>query len=81
MVITTTTTTITTPPPPSNNQPHKRRRYLLFAADPYEVISFKVPNVEVEKTEGKLFTHCESCFGAPNRAPWQPPCALHAAVA
>jgi len=34
-------------------------RYLLFAADPYEVIAFKVPNVEVDKTEGRLFTHCE----------------------
>lgn len=35
------------------------RRYLLFAADPYEVIAFKVPNVEVDKSEGRLFTHCE----------------------
>jgi splicing factor 3A subunit 2 len=31
--------------------------YLLFAAEPYEVISFKVPNAEVDKSEGKLFTH------------------------
>lgn len=31
--------------------------YLLFAAEPYEVISFKVPNAEVDKSDGKLFTH------------------------
>ena len=31
--------------------------YLLFAAEPYEVIAFKVPNSEVDKSEGKLFTH------------------------
>jgi hypothetical protein len=36
-----------------------RRRYLLFAAEPYEVIAFKVPNVEVEKAEGRLITHCK----------------------
>eukprot|EP00195_Chlamydomonas_chlamydogama_P011894 CAMPEP_0202891226 /NCGR_PEP_ID=MMETSP1392-20130828/1340_1 /ASSEMBLY_ACC=CAM_ASM_000868 /TAXON_ID=225041 /ORGANISM="Chlamydomonas chlamydogama, Strain SAG 11-48b" /LENGTH=247 /DNA_ID=CAMNT_0049574915 /DNA_START=185 /DNA_END=924 /DNA_ORIENTATION=+ len=35
----------------------KNYMYLLFAADPYEVISFKVPNHEVDKTEGRLFTH------------------------
>lgn len=35
----------------------KAYMYLLFAADPYEVIAFKVPNVEVDKTEGRLFTH------------------------
>lgn len=35
----------------------KNYMYLLFAADPYETISFKVPNSEVDKSEGKLFTH------------------------
>mmetsp|Transcript_34701 Transcript_34701/g.87814 ORF Transcript_34701/g.87814 Transcript_34701/m.87814 type:complete len:278 (-) Transcript_34701:479-1312(-) len=35
----------------------KNWMYLLFAADPYEVIAFKVPNVEVDKSEGRLFTH------------------------
>ncbi|GAX73573.1 hypothetical protein CEUSTIGMA_g1024.t1 [Chlamydomonas eustigma] len=35
----------------------KNYMYLLFAAEPYEVISFKVPNAEVDKSEGKLFTH------------------------
>lgn len=32
--------------------------YLLFAADPYEVVAFKVPCAEVDKTAGRLFTHC-----------------------
>lgn len=37
----------------------KRYQYLLFAADPYEVIAFKVPNVEVDKSGAKFFTHWE----------------------
>ena len=35
----------------------KSYQYLLFAADPYEVISFKIPNAEVTKEEGKFFAH------------------------
>lgn len=31
-------------------------QYLLFHAAPYEVIAFKVPNMEVEKSD-KFFTH------------------------
>jgi Pre-mRNA-splicing factor SF3a complex subunit 2 (Prp11) len=31
-------------------------QYLCFHAAPYEVIAFKVPNMEVEKTD-KFFTH------------------------
>ena len=38
--------------------------YLLFAAEPYEVISFKVPNAEVDKSDGKLFTHWWAGSGA-----------------
>ena len=34
----------------------KKYQYLLFAADPYEVIAFKVPNIEVERNE-KFFSH------------------------
>ncbi len=26
-----------------------RDRYLLFAADPYETIAFKIPNLEIDK--------------------------------
>lgn len=35
----------------------KGYQYLCFAAEPYEVIAFKVPNLEVDKGENKLFTH------------------------
>lgn len=34
----------------------RKYQYLLFAAEPYEVISFKVPNMEIEKT-ATFFTH------------------------
>lgn len=35
----------------------KEWQYLLFAAEPYEVIAFKIPSYEVEKHPEKLFTH------------------------
>ena len=35
----------------------KKYQYLLFSAEPYEVISFKIPNIEVDKTDNKFFTH------------------------
>mmetsp|Transcript_37156 Transcript_37156/g.104872 ORF Transcript_37156/g.104872 Transcript_37156/m.104872 type:complete len:288 (+) Transcript_37156:250-1113(+) len=38
----------------------KTYQYLLFAADPYETISFKIPNQEIDKTAEKLFTHWDS---------------------
>lgn len=39
----------------------RKYQYLLFHAAPYEVIAFKVPNIEVEKTD-KFFTHwCAPC--------------------
>ena len=34
----------------------RRFQFLLFAADPYEVISFKIPNTEVDRSE-RLFSH------------------------
>ncbi|CAG8564670.1 12033_t:CDS:2 [Ambispora gerdemannii] len=37
--------------------PNKAHQYLLFAAEPYETISFKVQSKEVDKGEGKFFTH------------------------
>ena len=37
--------------------PDRRWQYVLFAAEPYETIAFKVPSREVEKTEGKFWTH------------------------
>lgn len=38
----------------------KKYQYLMFAAEPYEVISFKVPNIEIDKTRDRFFTHWES---------------------
>jgi len=37
----------------------KRYQYLVFAAEPYEIIGFKVPNAEVDKDSGdyKFFQH------------------------
>ena len=32
-----------------------QNRYLLFAAEPYETIAFKVPALEIERGEGKPF--------------------------
>lgn len=37
--------------------PDRKWQYLLFAAEPYETIGFKVPSREVEKTEGKFWTY------------------------
>ncbi|EQC35981.1 hypothetical protein SDRG_06723 [Saprolegnia diclina VS20] len=35
----------------------KNFQYLLFACEPYETIAFKVPNLDVDKSEGKFFTN------------------------
>ncbi|CAG9312824.1 unnamed protein product [Blepharisma stoltei] len=32
-----------------------RYQYVLFAADPYEIIAFKVPNMKVDSAEGKYY--------------------------
>lgn len=37
--------------------PDRKWQYLLFAAEPYETIAFKVPSREVEKIETKFWTH------------------------
>jgi len=36
--------------------PNKDFQYILFAAEPYETIAFKIPNVEIDKSEGKFTT-------------------------
>jgi len=36
--------------------PDKNYQYLLFAADPYETIAFKIPNRKIDKGEGKFYT-------------------------
>uniref|UniRef100_A0A1J3D6F6 Splicing factor 3A subunit 2 n=1 Tax=Noccaea caerulescens TaxID=107243 RepID=A0A1J3D6F6_NOCCA len=35
----------------------KNYQYLLFAAEPYEVIAFKVPSTEIDKSTPKFFSH------------------------
>ncbi|XP_019250757.1 PREDICTED: splicing factor 3A subunit 2-like [Nicotiana attenuata] len=35
----------------------KRYQFLLFAAEPYEIISFKVPSTEIDKSTPKFFSH------------------------
>lgn len=35
----------------------KRYQYLLFAADPYEIISFKIPSTEIDKSADKFFSY------------------------
>jgi len=37
--------------------PDKRWQYLLFAAEPYETIAFKVPSREVDKDSKRFWTH------------------------
>ena len=36
--------------------PDRKWQYLLFAAEPYETISFKVPSREVDKSENKFWS-------------------------
>ncbi|KAH7824270.1 splicing factor 3A subunit 2 [Monocercomonoides exilis] len=35
----------------------KDYQYLLFAAEPYETIAFKVPKLEIERSEGQPYSH------------------------
>ena len=37
--------------------PDNRFQYLLFAADPYETIAFKIPNLEIDRSAGKFYSH------------------------
>lgn len=37
--------------------PDEKFQYILFAAEPYETIAFKVPSTQIDKTEGKFMTH------------------------
>ena len=37
--------------------PDRSCQYVLFAAEPYETIGFKVPSREVDKGDGKCWTH------------------------
>ncbi|CAN8061454.1 unnamed protein product [Agarophyton chilense] len=37
--------------------PDRRYQYLLFAAEPYETVAFKIPNIPIDKTEGRFYTN------------------------
>merc|ERR1712076_100090 len=37
--------------------PDRKWQYLLFAAEPYETIAFKVPSREVDKSEQRFWSH------------------------
>jgi splicing factor 3A subunit 2 len=37
--------------------PDKNVQYLIFACDPYETIAFKIPNQEIDKSDGKFFSN------------------------
>lgn len=38
-------------------RPDPNFQYLLFAADPYEVISFKIPRVDIDRAPGRILTN------------------------
>lgn len=38
-------------------KPDARFQYILFAAEPYETVAFRIPNMPIDKTEGKFYTH------------------------
>ncbi|KAI0564861.1 Pre-mRNA-splicing factor SF3a complex subunit 2 (Prp11) [Gracilaria domingensis] len=38
-------------------RPDRRYQYLLFAAEPYETVAFKIPNIPIDKTEGRFYTN------------------------
>lgn len=37
--------------------PDARYQYILFAAEPYETIGFRIPNRKIDRAEGRFFTH------------------------
>lgn len=37
--------------------PNKAYQYLLFAAEPYETVAFRIQSREIDKTEGRFFTY------------------------
>lgn len=38
-------------------KPDRKYQYLLFAAEPYETVAFKIPNKPIDKAEGKFYTN------------------------
>ena len=35
--------------------PDKNFQFLLFAAEPYVTVAFKIPNMEIDRNEGKFY--------------------------
>ena len=35
--------------------PDKNFQFLLFAAEPYVSVAFKIPNMEIDRNEGKFY--------------------------
>lgn len=40
--------------------PDRRYQYMLFAAEPYETVAFKIPNEPIDKGENRFVTHWDS---------------------
>lgn len=38
-------------------KPNGKYQYLLFAAEPYETVAFRIPNQPIDKDEGKFYTN------------------------
>lgn len=38
-------------------KPDRRFQYVLFAAEPYETVAFKIPNKPIDRSEGRFFTN------------------------
>ncbi|EGR28340.1 splicing factor subunit 2, putative [Ichthyophthirius multifiliis] len=36
--------------------PDKQYQYVVFAAEPYENIAFKIPNIEIDQAEGRFYS-------------------------
>jgi splicing factor 3A subunit 2 len=43
-----------------DSPPDRRYQYLLFAAEPYETVAFKIPNEPLDKGEGKFVTNWDA---------------------
>lgn len=41
-------------------KPDRRYQYILFAAEPYETVAFKIPNLPIDKAENKFYTHWDT---------------------
>jgi len=40
--------------------PNKNYQYLVIACDPYDNIGFKIPNIPIDKNEGRFVSHFDN---------------------